>query len=270
MRERVAGTIASVAFTVVVPTVVQSMIPTIAPAIGWPIIGTSVCIGLAALLWGFAPHHLKDWRTKMGPVIVMAIGLVVFAGGSAWYYFAHAKPNDGSGGTPMQGTDMSGGPINITNNQGIVTNNQSGGTNTVNNIGPRQRTLAPGVAQALEVDLRSAGPHKIDIMSVMGDTESFQFASEISHVFAGAGWDNGGGNGVSQGMFNGPMRGLLISIGPEPRRALNTAIQLDAMPPAAAIVIGIFQRHGVQLGGNFDNNKTDPNAFSLIVGSNPL
>src|SRR5262245_30229366 len=90
MREKIAGSIAAAIFTVIIPTVMGLMGLHIDPSVGWPIIGASVLLGVTSLLWGFSSRHLKDWRTKMGPVTLMAIGIAAYIGGGVWYYRSHA------------------------------------------------------------------------------------------------------------------------------------------------------------------------------------
>ncbi len=89
MREKIASVIATFLFTVIVRGAVWAMIPHLDSTIGVPLIGTSIIIGIAALLWGFAPHHLRDWRAKMWPLIFMGCGLVIYAGGAVAYYIQH-------------------------------------------------------------------------------------------------------------------------------------------------------------------------------------
>jgi hypothetical protein len=92
MREKIAGGATSFIFTVVVPLVVAGMIPHIDPNIGWPTVGVSIIVGIGFAIWGFSPHHLRDWRATLGPVALMFIGLAVYSGGALWYYLAHSPP----------------------------------------------------------------------------------------------------------------------------------------------------------------------------------
>ncbi|MDB5408323.1 MAG: hypothetical protein JWL84_3235 [Rhodospirillales bacterium] len=89
MRERIAGTLGGSIFSVVIPVVVSATMPHIEPGIGWPLVGSSVIVGVTIFLWGFTPHHLKKWRAKLGPLSIMALGLTLYASGALWYYLAH-------------------------------------------------------------------------------------------------------------------------------------------------------------------------------------
>jgi len=82
------GKVAGFIFTVVIPLVVAAMIPHIPLVVGWAIITASLAIGAADLLWSFSP---LPGRQKVGPVLMMAAGLVLLGAGVLWYYRAHAE-----------------------------------------------------------------------------------------------------------------------------------------------------------------------------------
>lgn len=83
-----SGKIGGFVFSVVIPLVVAAMIPHIPLEIGLPVIAISIIIGLADWAWSFSP---LPRRRKMGPILLMTVGLVVFSGGILWYYAAHKQ-----------------------------------------------------------------------------------------------------------------------------------------------------------------------------------
>ena len=50
MREKIAAAIASFIFMAVIPVVVTSIIPHIDPAVGWPVVGASILVGITVLI----------------------------------------------------------------------------------------------------------------------------------------------------------------------------------------------------------------------------
>jgi hypothetical protein len=102
----------------------------------------------------------------------------------------------------------------------ITSHNQQGGitAHTVN-IGPQQRSLSnPNTAQLKEQMLREFPRDKpIDVMCVMGDSESATFAVEI-HAFLAQNGFNMAYPRISQAVFADPQKGLSIDRNSNPVR----------------------------------------------------
>src|SRR5262245_21009351 len=100
---------------------------------------------------------------------------------------------------------------NPKNQQQVTTNissfNQSGGTtpHTIN-IGPGERTLNESLKR--QINTAVAGKKKVTILAVWGDTEAFQFATEIYNYLKGEGVPVYGGGAV-QATFNRPLTGQI-------------------------------------------------------------
>src|SRR5208282_3985643 len=103
-REKIASAVAGFIFTVAVPGIIFAMIPKIDPSLGWPALEFSILLGITVLVWGFSPHHLKDWRSKMGSVAIMGIALVAYCIGAIWYYRTHVQSENGSSAEPSRFT----------------------------------------------------------------------------------------------------------------------------------------------------------------------
>lgn len=88
----------------------------------------------------------------------------------------------------------------------VTSHNQSGGitAHTVN-IGALPRILDPVSAQ----QLTNALPARVavEVVSVWGDQEAFQFATQVKNYLVGAGYTV---SGVHQAMFNQPVLGQVI------------------------------------------------------------
>lgn len=50
---------------------------------------------------------------------------------------------------------------------------------------------------------------KVTLTTIMGDSEAFQFASQLKEVFAAAGWKV---DGINQAVYNSPVRGVKIRV----------------------------------------------------------
>jgi hypothetical protein len=90
----------------------------------------------------------------------------------------------------------------------VTSNNQLGGI-TANqvNIGSQPRKLDISTANQL-VNYIPNKDEKIDLTCIMGDAESFQFATQIKDFLLSIGYKNV--NGVSQALFNQPVKGQFM------------------------------------------------------------
>lgn len=183
---------------------------------------------------GFLPPDMKPPI----PAIVCALAGILFFGAAAHFYVsreavAAPQPSEKvvpsstvhiynapvtqvlqaeSGMKMAQDDRKSGTTFNIHNSPGSIIN-PSGGQNTItnNNFGPQSRNLdspwgAPLKAQILKDMPRDKA---ITVMAVMGDAEGFQLAHQI-HAFLKANDFKLAEDGISQGVFSKPIKGLVV------------------------------------------------------------
>ena len=97
---------------------------------------------------------------------------------------------------------------NIYNNQGIITQGQVGNNTVVQGAVPRQLSNPQAATLKAQI-LRDMPKDKaITVMSVMGDAEAMQFAYEIHAFMKENGFTMKEPDGISQGVFSGPVKGL--------------------------------------------------------------
>ncbi len=99
---------------------------------------------------------------------------------------------------------------NIYNNQGIITQGQQGNNTIIQ--GPIPRHLSDQRAESLKAQiLREIPKNKpITVMAVMGDAEAIEFAIEIHGFMKSNGFLMKEPDGVSQGVFTGPVKGIAL------------------------------------------------------------
>lgn len=90
----------------------------------------------------------------------------------------------------------------------ITSINQQGGITAYQvNVQPGDRVLNTETARGLEEALKAQKFTSIDVTSVLGDGESFQFASQIKAYLESKGYKV---DGVSQVVYSAPLRGQII------------------------------------------------------------
>jgi hypothetical protein len=97
---------------------------------------------------------------------------------------------------------------NIYNNQGVITQGQHGNNTIIQ--GPIARHLSDPRADPLRAQILREVPkdRPITVMAVMGDAEAMQFALEIHSFMKESGFQMREPEGISQGVFTGPVKGL--------------------------------------------------------------
>lgn len=95
-------------------------------------------------------------------------------------------------------------------NQNVSSTGQTGGitAHTVN-LGPRRRTMNSPEATDLKRQILTTLPRDrpIEVSSVMGDAECFEFAAQLSSFLRDNGFNV---SSESQAIFNKPVRGLQV------------------------------------------------------------
>lgn len=130
---------------------------------------------------------------------------------------------------------------------------QAGGDVIVNQE-PPQRKLTPEQRAKLLSLLHSMPRPPIKILSMMGDTESMNFASELASVFRSAGWSVTGPN---QAMLAGNPKGLLIVVHSQ-----------DKAPAGAGDLQAALENTGFKAEGEANSGYPE-NSLALIVGHKP-
>jgi hypothetical protein len=96
----------------------------------------------------------------------------------------------------------------IEENINVTSNNQSGGITAGKvTVGRSPRRLTPKLIAQIDQHLPSDMNKVIEITSVMGDQEAFQFAEKIKTHIESKGRKV---NGVNQAIFNRPVKGQII------------------------------------------------------------
>jgi hypothetical protein len=100
----------------------------------------------------------------------------------------------------------------MNNNININTNFQTGDNNI--HIGPQERHLNREVQNQL-ISLIPSGK-EIDLVCILGDGESYVFATEIKSFLESKGYKV---DGVNQAVFSGPVKGQILE---QPKEGSNT------------------------------------------------
>lgn len=121
----------------------------------------------------------------------------------------------GGGGYAIYQTQINVGPIVVdspgTKIETVTSINQSGGITAgevIINTGPQPRYLDELFIKELDKLLPSDKEKEIKIFSVLGDAESFQFASEIMNHLESEGWKV---DGINQAVFSKPITGVQVT-----------------------------------------------------------
>jgi hypothetical protein len=96
---------------------------------------------------------------------------------------------------------------NIYGNQGIITQGQTGNNTIIQ--GPLSRHLSEPRMDGLKAQILREIPKDkpITVMAIMGDGEGIEFAEEIQTFMKANGFQMKG-DGIAQGVFTGPVKGL--------------------------------------------------------------
>ena len=211
--------------TAVAGIAIRWAVPAVPKAIAWAIVAAGIVIALS----GLPPAAMK-------PPLISIVLLCVAAlcvGGAVHFYVqrpAVAAP------AKEEAQAVSAKPT-INAPGGIVTNNQSGGTNTVINRAPPARHIALDQEQKFASAAPAAGGAKLGIRIQDGSSEGRTYAREVARLLEGSGWTvivTDGANTLS-----GDHRGLVIETAePTPAGAGAIAAAFDKAGIAYKIVPG--------------------------------
>ena len=110
------------------------------------------------------------------------------------------------------------------------------------------------------------GKQKISVTSTLGDSHAYQCASDWVAALKDAEWQVDGPN---QSIFNRPMTGILLSIGPANGREQDKPVSLNTLPIPVAALIQIFQINHIAFQLNLDPSIKDTDSAALIFGGEP-
>ncbi len=102
---------------------------------------------------------------------------------------------------------------------------------------------------------------KVRIFYIVGDAEGKAYAEEFLHVFAQAGWDYGGGFGVSQGIFDQDPVGIDITLN-------ATQVATGKIPRAAETLARTLRALGLPERG-FRSPGVAAGTIELRIGKKP-
>jgi hypothetical protein len=113
------------------------------------------------------------------------------------------------------------------------------------------RRLSEDQRRILLRELQKLKGEIVDVSVPMGDTEAFALAEQFKAVFSQAGLDV---NGVNQGIYSGPMPGLLITV------------PTEELTPKVNSFVQALRAASLEVSGNLDRSKSG-NEIILVVGS---
>lgn len=114
-----------------------------------------------------------------------------------------------------------------------------------------ERTIDPKLKTSIVSNLKAIPALDVEIMCVMGNTESFSLASQLKDLFEQAGWKV---HGVNQGVFAKPIKHLVLNFGKEPSLELQQTLAL------------LFDNFGYPRKAGLDK-KLKENSMKIIVGA---
>ncbi len=113
--------------------------------------------------------------------------------------------------------------------------------------------------------LKSVGQQKVALMALASNSPAQKCAAQWAQIFRDSGWDVEGPNCV---LTSGALEGIIIKVGPGPRREEGKQVSLNDLPIGAAALIKILQgSHPLAL--NLDPSIKDQNAFMFEIGDAP-
>jgi hypothetical protein len=152
-------------------------------------------------------------------------------------------------------------------NNGIITQGQTGGTNTVI-INKDQRRVLPSalIAELTEMASRFSG-QRFTMTSLMGDQEGRDLAMQIVAALDKGGWDHNGPAGIGRAVRTDQPVGIVIEINP-------AEIEPGHAPAAAVELLKLFVKYGLMepVLTRVTNPGSAPplGTIGLLIGTKPL
>jgi hypothetical protein len=193
----------------------------------------------------------------------MALGLATYSGGAIWFYFSSVPSQNLPSGTGSKGTPMADEPIIAPNNSGIITHNQSGGQNTVNNYGPPQRHISAETADLVATQLHAIGPHTVALVDFSGGTnqEVSAYTRQLAQIIEAAGWT------IESGAPK-----TFLPVGGVPATGMHFLFRTDAEPSGAEEMLAVLSRNGVAIDHTYSKFPAlvdDDAVIGIAVGYAP-
>lgn len=167
----------------------------------------------AALLWfSTEPGMIPQQRIVLGAIGAL-LGMCAMISLGEWIRpFKAAAQSSEASSTIESDKPISNGPVNIYGNNHVFSLGQKGGITAGSvNVGPVPRSLNNLQTADLKKQIVNELPKDkpIVVMAVLGDSEAISFAAEI-HQFLKANDFPLKEDGISQGVFTGPVKGLTV------------------------------------------------------------
>jgi hypothetical protein len=144
----------------------------------------------------------------------------------------------------------------VSENQGIVTQGQSGGTNNVFNQTRPNRVISDTQAASISQELKSFSGTSIVVISPGNENEVIRYRDQILKILQDAGW-RATGNTEIGGDHSGVPPGLYVGNNPN-----------VPPPPEVRAIIEAFKKQAIAI--NLGNDTTlKEGDFNIVVGGNP-
>lgn len=130
------------------------------------------------------------------------------------------------------------------------------------------RMLNPEQRSKIVVAMRRYSGQKFMAISLMGDSEGYDFLNEIARALVDAGWDHNGPAGIIRAVMTGKMDGLAVAL-------IASDIDSGHIPAAVAGLLSVLVDAGLTkeavLTRNTDTHTAIPaGMIGILVGSKPI
>lgn len=123
------------------------------------------------------------------------------------------------------------------------------------------RRLTEEQKHALATSLAGFRGQKIAITCILGDTEGKQFAEDFVAMFRGIGWNDGGGTGINQAVFDRDPPGIVVAVNSED-------VGTGKLPHAVGPLVNALAAAGL-VSAQFQNQQVASGTIGLTVGRKP-
>jgi hypothetical protein len=185
----------------------------VAVAVGAAILGLGVVVLVALIGWAaYTPgsnlaSEIWFWPVLIALVVIIIVGLYAL---SSPYHGGWMPEPCRRYQMTVEGDSNKQPHIEKIEGKNISTNQSGGHTGDVY-VGRGRRQLTRPELGQLQRELIEGGPRTVSLTATLGDAESHEFAVQVSDMIERIGWKTEP-DGVSQGLFSGPIRGVDITV----------------------------------------------------------
>ena len=128
-------------------------------------------------------------------------------------------------------------------------------------IAPRR--LSDQQKEMLIAALKPFHGQRVDVVCILGDTEGKQFAQDFDTVFRQAGWNDGGGSGISQAVITPDPKGIEVTLN-------QGEVSAGRIPKSAEVLVDTLAAAGLLNAKNaFVNAEAPADRITFRVGRKP-